>query len=103
MLGIINYVIKKCIDYFVSYFERCNVYIVAQTKKTSTLEAYVLSLERIFKDFGKRMTISKKNASKNLLMYKIVQKEFDLHSMLHSIYANETEDPEFGFNLEYLK
>lgn len=36
-------------------------------------------------------------------MYKIIQKEVDIHSMVHSIYRNEEEENGFDFNKEYLK
>ena len=85
MLGLINTITRKCVNYFVSYFQRCNNILVLRSMKVSTTQAYVNSLNRIFSDFGKRATVVKKNQNHNMLMYKIIQKEFDLHSMIHRI------------------
>jgi hypothetical protein len=109
LLALLNHILKKCIDYFVLYFERCDGVLLKGEIKTSAKEAYVKSLERIFKEFGRRAVLSRKNQTRNLLLYKIVQKEFDVHSLLHQIYAKQAREMEFDdeteyeFNMEYLK
>jgi hypothetical protein len=40
----------------------------------------------VFKDFGKRNSVSKKNQARNLIMYKIVQKEFNVLKMAQTMY-----------------
>ena len=85
MLPLMNHLVRRCIDYFFNYFQRCSDILVQRTIKVSTKEAYVNSLERVFKDFGRRMTVAKKSQNRNLLMYKIIQKEIDVHSMVHSL------------------
>lgn len=82
----VNYVLKECIDYFVRFFDRCNDIIVLRNRKSSTVEAYLNSLERVFKDFGKRNSVSKKNQARNLIMYKIIQKEFNVLKMAQAMY-----------------
>ena len=49
------------------------------------------------------MTQSRKNSTRSLLLYKIIQKQFDLHSMLHEIYKNEQDYESLEFNIDYLK
>jgi hypothetical protein len=51
--------------------------------KSNTVDAYVRSLERIFQDYGKRNSIGKKAINnRNLNLYKLVMKKFDLTTML---------------------
>jgi hypothetical protein len=87
----------------VRFFDRCNDIIVLRNKRSSTVEAYLNSLERVFKEFGKRNSVSKKNQVRNMIMYKIVQKKFDVLKMAQDMYALETEEENGSFNLEYLK
>lgn len=57
--------------------------------KNGAIEAYVKSLERILKDYGKRVGAGKKAAGKrSLVLYKLVQKGFDLNGMLQTLYMN---------------
>ena len=92
MLSVLNHILKRCVNYFVQYFNRCNDILILNKYKSSTVGAYINSLERIFKDFGRRAMISKRHQKHNLLMYKIIQKEFDLHSMLYSINKKQLEE-----------
>jgi hypothetical protein len=45
-------------------------------------------MERLFKDFGKRVTLGKKNQKRNLMMFRIVQKQFNIQDMVHNIYKD---------------
>lgn len=86
VLNMVNYIMKECIDYFVRFFSRCNDIIVLRNRNSSTKEAYLNSLQRAFKDFGKRNSVSKKNQIRNLIMYKIVQKKFNVLKMAQAMY-----------------
>lgn len=87
LLNMMNYIMKECIDYFVNYFDRCNDIVVLKSRKSSTVQAYINSLERVYKDFGRRNSVGKRNQVRNLLLYKIVSKKMDILKMAQTIYA----------------
>lgn len=83
ILPMINYVMDQVKEYFVQYFDRVNRIVVERTMKSSTIQAYVRSLERIFQDYGKRNSIGKKAINnRNLTLFKLITKKFDLLTML---------------------
>ena len=87
ILNKINFLLKESIEYMLKFFDRANDIIVLRIRKSTTKEAYINSLQRIFKEFGKRLCITKKNQQKNMLLYNIIQKKFNLIKMAQMIYS----------------
>jgi hypothetical protein len=98
-----NYILYEVKEYFIQYFDRANRIVVERSMKSNTVDAYVRSLERIFQDYGKRNSIGKKAINnRNLNLYKLIMKKFDLTTMLEKIYIEEGENQTYQINMEYL-
>ena len=80
-----NFIITEIRDYFADYFERVEERLLKRNiKKANTIEAYIKSFQRFFKDYGKRNTIGKKGGNtRNMTLFKLIMKRFNLAKLLH--------------------
>ena len=84
-----NSILKSIIEYFKGFLRHCKRLIVTHEIKSGTIGAYVNALERMFENYGKRLTMGKKASKKYMDLYSYLIKEFELEDFLLAIYMEE--------------
>lgn len=65
--ALMNKILKSCVDYFVDFFETCDL-IFIQKKPSNFKEAYMKCLDRIIESYGRRQSLGKKASSSKRYM-----------------------------------
>ena len=60
------------------------------------------ALERIIRDYGKRVSMGKKQKNRVLVLWGEVIKNYGLLDFLERLYLAETEEGEFKINIDFL-